>query len=98
MVEKKTVGWNPTCDCKKQQRIDQDEEDTNRVAPCIVLDPFMGIGTTATVAKSLGRDYIGIELNDEYIRIAERRLVFQQEEIKRKANKKPRFENIDMKG
>jgi DNA modification methylase len=58
----------------------------------------MGIGTTATVAKALGRDYIGIELNDEYINIAERRLVLQQEEINRKANKKPRFENIDMKG
>lgn len=40
----------------------------------IVLDPFMGAGTTAVVAKKLGRDYIGIELNPEYIKIAEKRI------------------------
>ena len=32
----------------------------------IVLDPFMGSGTTAMVAKKLGRDYIGCELNKDY--------------------------------
>ena len=40
----------------------------------IVLDPFMGSGTTAVVAKMLGRNYIGVELNPEYIKIAEKRL------------------------
>jgi site-specific DNA-methyltransferase (adenine-specific) len=40
----------------------------------IVLDPFFGSGTTGAVAKKLGRDYIGIELNPEYIKIAEKRL------------------------
>ena len=42
--------------------------------PGIVLDPFMGAGTVAVVAKKLGRDYIGIELNPEYIKIAEKRI------------------------
>lgn len=37
----------------------------------IVLDPFMGSGTTALVAKRLNRNYVGIELNPEYIKIAE---------------------------
>jgi site-specific DNA-methyltransferase (adenine-specific) len=40
----------------------------------IVLDPFMGTGTTALVAQNLGRKYIGIDLNPEYVRIARERL------------------------
>lgn len=40
----------------------------------IVLDPFMGSGTTGLVARKLNRNYIGIELNPEYIKIAERRI------------------------
>jgi site-specific DNA-methyltransferase (adenine-specific) len=40
----------------------------------IVLDPFMGSGTTAIVAKKLARNYIGCELNPEYAETAERRL------------------------
>lgn len=40
----------------------------------IVLDPFMGSGTTAVVARKLGRNYFGIELNPDYIEIAEKRI------------------------
>ena len=40
----------------------------------IVLDPFMGSGTTAVVARKLDRNYTGFELNPDYIKIAERRL------------------------
>ena len=40
----------------------------------IVLDPFMGSGTTAVVARKLNRNYIGFELNAEYIKIAERKM------------------------
>lgn len=40
----------------------------------IVLDPFFGSGTTGLVSKNLKRHYIGIELNSEYIKIAEKRL------------------------
>ena len=39
-----------------------------------VLDPFMGSGTTAVVARKLNRNYIGIELNPKYIDIANRRI------------------------
>lgn len=40
----------------------------------IVLDPFMGAGTTALVARKLGRQYVGFELNPEYIEIANKRI------------------------
>ena len=39
-----------------------------------VLDPFMGSGTTAAVARKLNRNYVGFELNPDYIEIASRKL------------------------
>jgi len=54
------------------------------ITPCIlagcqqggvVLDPFFGAGTTGVVAKKNQRDFIGIELNTEYIKIAEKRII-----------------------
>ena len=40
----------------------------------IVFDPFLGSGTTSVVAKKLGRNYCGIEMNQEYCLWAEKRL------------------------
>jgi site-specific DNA-methyltransferase (adenine-specific) len=40
----------------------------------IVLDPFFGTGTVGAVAQELGRDWLGIELNPVYVRMAQRRL------------------------
>ena len=40
----------------------------------IVLDPFLGSGSTAVAAKSLGRHYLGVEINDEYVDLARERL------------------------
>ena len=40
----------------------------------VVIDPFLGSGTTAAVAKSLDRHYIGIELNIEYCALARARI------------------------
>ena len=40
----------------------------------IILDPFMGSGTTAMVAKSLGRNYLGCELHDDYSKLIEERI------------------------
>jgi len=54
----------------------------------IVLDPFLGSGTTAVVAKKLGRRWIGIENNPEYIVAANERI---------KNTSKPRPEAIDIK-
>ena len=43
----------------------------------VVLDPFFGSGTTGWVAQRLSRAWIGIELNPEYIKIAEKRFIQQ---------------------
>jgi site-specific DNA-methyltransferase (adenine-specific) len=43
----------------------------------LILDPFMGSGTTAYVARFLGRNYLGIELLGDYIKLAEKRLAQQ---------------------
>ncbi|HPD82439.1 MAG: site-specific DNA-methyltransferase [Alphaproteobacteria bacterium] len=40
----------------------------------VVLDPFFGTGTTGAVAKKLGRNFIGIEREDSYIKVAQKRL------------------------
>lgn len=40
----------------------------------IILDPFMGSGTTAVAAKELKRHYIGIEISEEYCKMAEERI------------------------
>jgi site-specific DNA-methyltransferase (adenine-specific) len=40
----------------------------------VVLDPFMGSGTTAVVAHKLLRHYIGFEINKEYVKMAEKRI------------------------
>jgi DNA modification methylase len=59
---------------------------TDLIEPCImagapvggiVLDPFMGSGTTAQVAQSLGRQYLGCELNTDYAPLQKKRLAQQ---------------------
>jgi site-specific DNA-methyltransferase (cytosine-N4-specific) len=62
------------------------------IEPCIlaatkpgdyVLDPFFGSGTVGVVSRELGREYVGIELNPEYISIASNRLRTSEDRILR---------------
>ena len=46
-----TIGFAPSCNCNATS------------ARGVVYDPFMGSGTTALVARALGRDYLGAELS-----------------------------------
>ena len=58
-----TTGWAPSCSCGTDARV-----------PCVVLDPFAGSGTTGVVALREGRSYIGIDLQTDYLAMAEERL------------------------
>lgn len=64
---------------------------TKLIAPCIlagcptngiVLDPFMGSGTVALVALQYGRNFVGIELNLEYVKMAEKRIANERAQLK----------------
>lgn len=56
------LALRPTCECGAGQE------------PGLVLDPFMGSGTTAIAAERLGRDWLGIELNPTFVAMAEERI------------------------
>ena len=58
----KTLGFRPTCTCSAPSQ------------PALVLDPFVGSGTTCIVAKRLGRRSVGIDLSTEYLALAAYRL------------------------
>ena len=47
----------------------------------VVLDPFMGSGTTAIAARRCGRQFVGFELNPEYCAIIEARLLSAEAEL-----------------
>lgn len=44
----------------------------------VVFDPFLGSGTTSVTAAKLGRHYVGIEREKEYVALAEKRLEMAQ--------------------
>jgi len=62
-VAVETKGWRPSCKCPE-----------HHPAPCTILDPFAGSGTTLAVAARLGRSGIGCELNPDYVKLAEERI------------------------
>jgi len=55
-----------------------------------VLDMFAGTGTTCAVAQELGRDWLGIELNPEFARMAEQRLGLTPRLLPPASNEEPR--------
>lgn len=82
-----SAGWTPTCTCDPFEG--HEGAGHAGTVPGIVLDPFMGSGTTAVVAKHLGRSYLGCDLNPDYVRMAEAR-------VARVVVKKPLVEGDDV--
>ncbi len=70
----KTIGWTD-CGCDEGWRSG------------VILDPFMGAGTTGLVALKLGRDFAGIELNPDYGEMARKRILQDA----------PLFNEVDLK-
>lgn len=62
-VSVRTTGWRPSCECGIAETV-----------PALVLDPFVGSGTTVAVARELGRHGVGCELNPEYAELARIRI------------------------
>lgn len=62
---KEVIGevWEPSC-----------KHMLTHIKKSVVLDMFMGSGTTGIVASKLGRDYVGFEQSPKYLKIAERRM------------------------
>ncbi|OHD25082.1 MAG: hypothetical protein A2Y38_02735 [Spirochaetes bacterium GWB1_59_5] len=58
-----TKGWQPTCECPAHEP-----------ERSVVLDPFSGSATTGLVALQLGRNYVGLDLNEKYLPLALARL------------------------
>jgi len=48
----------------------------------IILDPFLGTGTTAVAAKRLGRKFIGFDIDEKYIKISENKLSMEKQNSK----------------
>jgi DNA modification methylase len=53
-----------------------------------VLDPFFGAGTVALVAQQHGRDWLGIELNRDFVVLAEERIAAAREGVMKSTNER----------
>ncbi len=63
-ISYQTLGWRATCNCQTDKPL----------VPAIVLDPFVGTGTTLAVARQLGRKAIGYELSEDYCKLTVKRI------------------------
>ena len=64
----------------------------------VVLDPFIGSGTTAVAALSLGRRYVGIDTNEEYVRLSEERLADVQTRMPGVAERRAKYSEEVVQG
>jgi DNA modification methylase len=80
-----TTGWRPAC------------SHGHDPIPCTVFDPFAGSGTTGVVALALKRRFIGLDLSEEYLKLASQRISRPHAKINRpgKAEHHPLFDGVE---
>lgn len=80
---RKTVGWEPSCDCCEICNTFMSIHDhvPYDPVPATILDPFGGSGTTAQVADNMGRRGIAFELSWKYLQTARKRLNLEDLEL-----------------
>ena len=83
-VRNVVTGYRATCNCGGEP------------VPSRVLDPFLGSGTTAMVARHLGRDWCGIEASADYVAIAERRIAMPPKKQKQNGAPKPMPDQLSL--
>jgi DNA modification methylase len=69
-----TTGWHSSCKCGN-----------DFVTPATVLDPFCGSGTVGAVCVEHGRDFIGIDINPDYLDLARKRIAAAQPVLRQDA-------------
>lgn len=73
-VAPETVGWVPGCSCGQKNCTREKVMFPYPTVPATVLDPFVGSGTSGVVALRHGRNFVGVDLNPAYLRLAEARI------------------------
>lgn len=82
--QRTTNDWKPGCECN-----------TDQVQPCIVLDPFMGSGTTGIEAIKLGRNFLGCDLSQNYVLAANARIEREMQSVLRKQEQLEKITQFD---
>jgi len=76
-------NWVPTCDCTP----------VDGSGCSLLLDPFVGSGTTGVVAVRFGRDYVGIDISEEYAQISRERIAQEAQKTSGEGRSREQAEN-----
>lgn len=90
---KERVGEHP---CQMPENILERIIKTSSLEGDTILDPFGGTGTTAAVAKRLGRNFITIDISEKYIEVIEKRIKGENAEINIADNTPKLLENLTL--
>jgi len=82
LTTKPIRGANKNHDCEKPVDLITDLLKASSITADTILDPFMGSGTTGVACVQTGRNFIGIEIDEGYFKIAEKRIKDAQQQMR----------------